>query len=210
MNVFGRFFYSARLQSENLTETAQAISQHGYRCQDWPSGTVTLSDYTTKYPEKNVFTIPLNAHDVTLKIDNARGFMIFSSDFSTSSKENEALFLQDLLPFFDWLFMYYDFEFGYIDKEGDTHAKMYTFIDSADIETLFFMNYWGIKFIKKHQLDFWKQAPGHATQLPNNTIRYRSRSKINGASSDEVEKLKSYFKDSARLSLYKASKRDDW
>jgi hypothetical protein len=72
------------------------------------------------------------------------------------------------------------------------------------------MNYWGIKFIKKHQHDFWKQAPGHATQLPNTTIRYRSRSKINGPSSDEVEKLKSYFKDSARLSLYKASKRDDW
>jgi hypothetical protein len=208
MNIFGRFFNSKKLKSEILTDSALFISKHGYNCQDWnPAQAISLYDYALKYPEKNVFTINLNIHNVTLKIDNDRGLVAFAGDFSTHSKENEFAFWEEIIPFFDWLFINYGFKFGFIDKEGDTSEKLFQFIERLEIENLFYTNYFSKEWLHKHGEDYFLKAPGQTVVLEDGSIRYYPKKSIRKTEKEEALALKHYFNN---VKIFNAKKSDDW
>jgi len=211
MNVFGRFFNSERLRSEKLSEAALTISSLGYSCKDWnPVKTISLFDHVIKYPQNNRFTVDLVKYDVLLQIDPERGLMAFAGDFINTVKQEESVFMDEVTDFFEKIHSVYDFEFGYIDKEGDTNIKLFDFIDLYSIETIFFLNYYGDKFVQKFGPDLWINAPGKATVLTGNTIKYYSREKIKGPSKEEAMAVIEYFKDFGSPCIYRAKKSEDW
>jgi hypothetical protein len=211
MNVFGRFFNSEKLKSEKLSEAALTISNLGYSCKDWnPVKTMSLYDHVIKYPQNNRFTVNLVKHDVLLQIDSERGLMAFAGDFINTVNQEEGVFMDEVTEFFEKIHSIYDFEFGFIDKEGDTNIKLFNFINLYSIETIFFLNYYGYKFVQKFGADLWLSAPGTATLLAGDTIKYYSRKKIKGPSKEEAMAVKEYFKDFGSPCIYRTKKSEDW
>jgi len=97
-----------------------------------------------------------------------------------------------------------------IDKEGGTNIKLFNFIDLYSTETIFFLNYYGYKFVQKFGADLWLNAPGTATLLAGDTIKYYSREKIKGPSKEEAMAVKEYFKDFGSPCIYRVKKGEDW
>jgi len=211
MNVFGRFFNSEKLKSEKLSEAALAISNLGYSCKDWnPAKTISLYDHVIKYPQNNRITVNLVRYDVLLQIDPERGLMAFAGDFTNSVNQEERVFMDEITDFFEKINTIYNFDFGFIDREGDTNVKLFNFINMCSIETIFFLNYYGYKFVQKFGADLWINAPGTATVRPNDTIKYYSREKIKGPSKEEALAVIEYFKDFGYPYIYRAKKSEDW
>ena len=211
MNVFGRFFNSEKLKSEKLSEAALTISNLGYSCKDWnPVKTISLYDHVIKYPQNNRITVNLVRYDVLLQIDPERGLMAFAGDFTNTVNQEDGVFMDEVTEFFEKIHTIYDFEFGFIDKEGDTNIKLFNFINLCSIETIFFLNYYGNKFVQKFGTDLWLNAPGTATLLADDTIKYYSRGKIKGPTKEEAMTVIEYFKDFGYPCIFRAKKSGDW